>query len=77
MFVSKAGPTKVKDLSGAPLCGRLPALPANIIIRWKDLPGTNTLAYYEYSYNTAVKSYLTLSTVKYVFKKHRHILKEE
>jgi len=28
--------------------GRLMALPANIILDWKGLPGTNTLAYYKH-----------------------------
>jgi hypothetical protein len=37
----------VKDLSGAPLLGRLLALHANIRLSWKGLPGTNALAYYE------------------------------
>jgi len=37
----------VKHLSGAPLCGSLPALASNITLGWKDLPETNTLTYYE------------------------------
>jgi hypothetical protein len=32
---------------GAPLWGRLLALPANFRLGWKSLQGTNTLAYYE------------------------------
>jgi len=39
----------VKHLSGAPLYGRLLALPTYIRISLKGLPGTNTLAYYENS----------------------------
>jgi hypothetical protein len=46
MFVGKA---KNYHLSGAPLHGRLIALPTNIKLGWISLPGTNTLAYYEYS----------------------------
>ncbi len=49
MFAGKAGVTRVKLLSGAPLFGRLLALPANIRLGWKCLPGINTLAYYENS----------------------------
>ncbi len=30
-----------------------------VIERWKSLPGTNTLAYYENSQTTIVKSFLT------------------
>ncbi len=37
----------VKNLTGAPLCGRPLALPTNIRLGWKALPGTNTLPYYE------------------------------
>jgi len=33
------------DLKGASL-GQATALPANIRLGWKGLPGTNTLAYY-------------------------------
>jgi hypothetical protein len=32
----------VKDLSVAPLLGRLMTLPTNFRLDWKDLPGTNT-----------------------------------
>jgi hypothetical protein len=37
----------LKHLSGAPLWVRLLALPTNIRLDWKGLPGTNTLAYYK------------------------------
>jgi hypothetical protein len=37
------------------------ALPANIRLCWKGLPGTNALAYYEKSLHTAVKSFITLA----------------
>jgi hypothetical protein len=40
-------PTYVKKLSGAALWGRLLALPTNIRLGWKGLPGTNTLAYFK------------------------------
>jgi hypothetical protein len=40
---------RVKRLSGSPLLGIIMALPSNIRIGWKDLPGTNTLAYYKHS----------------------------
>ncbi len=36
----------VEHLKGASL-GLTPALPANIRLGWKGLPGTNALAYYE------------------------------
>jgi hypothetical protein len=43
-FVRK--PSLVEHLKGASL-GYAPALPANIRLGWKSLPGTNALAYYE------------------------------
>ncbi len=61
MFVGKAERTQVKHLSDAPLKGRLLALPTNIRLGWKGLPGTNILAYYEKSQLTAVKSFVTLA----------------
>ena len=36
------------------------AFPSDIRLGWKGLPGTNSLAYYERSYLTAVKSFITL-----------------
>ncbi len=42
-------------LSGAPLLGRLLGLLPNIRLGWKDLPGANTLAYFEYLLIVAVK----------------------
>jgi hypothetical protein len=47
----------VKHFSGAPLKGGLLASPTNICSCWKGLPGTNTLAYYENSQITSVKSF--------------------
>jgi hypothetical protein len=35
----------VKHLSGAPLKGRLLALPTNNVLGWKGLQGANALAY--------------------------------
>jgi len=37
------------------------ALPTNIRLGWKGLPGTNTLAYYENLQLTAVKSFITFA----------------
>ncbi len=45
----------MKNLSGAPLLGRLLALPTNTRIGLKGLSGTNTLAYYGNPYITTVK----------------------
>ncbi len=45
----------MKHLSDAPFKGRLLALSKNIRLVWKDLPGTNALAYYEKSELMAVK----------------------
>jgi len=42
--------------------GKAPALPSNVRLGWKNLPGTNALAYYEKAYLTALKSFITLST---------------
>ncbi len=46
----------MKHLSSSLLKGRLLALPCNIILCWKGLLRTNTLAYYENPSITAVKS---------------------
>jgi hypothetical protein len=46
MFVEKAGATQVEHLKVLAFRGRLLALSANIIPRWKSLPGTNALAYF-------------------------------
>jgi hypothetical protein len=48
----------VTNLSGAPLYGRLLAVPTNIRLGWKDLSGTNTLAYCEKEQLTTVKSFV-------------------
>jgi hypothetical protein len=53
--------TKVKHLSGAPLQGKLLALPSNNELGWKGLPGANTLVYYKNSQLTAIKSLITLA----------------
>jgi hypothetical protein len=50
--------TQVKPLSGAQLLGRPPALPTNIRLGWKGLPGTNALAYYKNLLITASKSFI-------------------
>ncbi len=47
MFAGKVRTYPSEHLSGALLEGRPLALPKNIILGWKSLPGTNTLAYYE------------------------------
>ncbi len=51
----------MKCLSGAPLYGKLLALPTNVRLGWKSLPRTNTLAYYKSLEITAVKSFITLA----------------
>jgi hypothetical protein len=53
-------------MSGAPLLGRLLALPTNIRLGWKGLSGTNTLTYWVHSQvmrksgvmNTVTRAYL-------------------
>jgi hypothetical protein len=40
------------------------ALPTNIRLSWKGLPGTNTVAYYENSLIIAIKSLLVQAPVK-------------
>jgi hypothetical protein len=57
----KQEPTLLKNLSDAPLRGRLLALPANNRLSWIGLQGTNTLAYYENSQLKAVKSFIILA----------------
>jgi hypothetical protein len=47
MFVGKAGVYPKKNHSGALLYGWLLALPTNNRLGWKNLPGTNTLVYYQ------------------------------
>jgi hypothetical protein len=58
MFVSIAG----GYLSEEPeVCFTL-ALLGNIKLGWKDLPRTNSLAYYKHSEITTVKSFILLAT---------------
>jgi len=52
---------RVEHLKSASL-GQAPASPANIRLGWKSLSGTNSLAYYENSLITAVKSFVILDT---------------
>ncbi len=47
-----------------------PALPANIRLGWKGLSGTNTLAYYENPYITAVKSFIVQAPEPNVIKNY-------
>jgi hypothetical protein len=47
----------VRHLSGAPLYGRLLALPTNIRLGWKGLLGTNALSYNEEASLTGVIFY--------------------
>jgi hypothetical protein len=42
--------------------GRLLALPTNITLSWKGLPGTNTLACDKSSYITAIKKFYNIDT---------------
>jgi hypothetical protein len=51
----------VKHLLNAPLLSGLLTLPKNIRLDRKVLPATNTLAYYEHSYITDVKCFITLA----------------
>ncbi len=51
----------MKHLSGASLYGRFLALPTNIRLGWKVHPGTKTLAHYENSLITPVKSLVALT----------------
>jgi hypothetical protein len=50
---------RVEHLKGAPLVYG-PALPENIRLGRKGLPGTNSLAYYKNSQIMALKSFITL-----------------
>jgi len=52
----------VEHLKG-PLLGLAMALLANIILSWEGWPRKNTLAHYEHSFITAVKSFITLGPV--------------
>jgi hypothetical protein len=61
----------VKHFSGAPLYGRLLALPTNIRLGWKGLPETNALAYYEKAQLTAVKSFITLAPCPSIAASHK------
>ncbi len=43
--------------------GQVPALQTDSWLGWKVLPWTNTLAYYEHLWITAIKSFITLGPV--------------
>jgi hypothetical protein len=63
MFVGKAmANLRLEHLKGASL-GYAPALPTNIRLGWRSLPGTNTLAYYEDPQITDVKGFVGLARV--------------
>jgi hypothetical protein len=49
---------RVKPLTGLHPNGRLPALPANIRLRWKLLALANAQAYYNTATNTVVKYFI-------------------
>jgi hypothetical protein len=51
--VKPEGQNHIKTFYGCNL--RAPALPTNIRLGWKGIPGTNTLAHYENPQITAVK----------------------
>ncbi len=53
MFVGNAG-AEVSKKTVPPIYGRYLAVPPNIRLSWKGLPGTNTLAYYKLSYTSDV-----------------------
>jgi hypothetical protein len=50
----------VKHLSGVTPLGSLLALPINIRLGWKGLPGTNTLTYNKKLEIMGVESFITL-----------------
>jgi hypothetical protein len=54
----------VKYLSGAPLYGRLEALPTYIRHGWKGLPGTYSLVYYKKIVNYSRKKFYDIDTWK-------------
>jgi len=61
----------VISLSDVPLYSRLLALPTNIRLGWRGLPGTNALAYYEKAILTAVKTFYNIGPIP---GKNRNIL---
>ncbi len=52
----------MNPILGASLLGRLLALPKYIRQGWKDLPGTNTLVFFQTLVNYGRKSYIILGT---------------
>ncbi len=63
MFVSKSGAFLSKTHFRFYPLEMLLALPTNIVLGWKGLTGTNTLAYYEHFYITVVKGFIILGPV--------------
>ncbi len=61
MFAGQEELTQEKHPSGAPLKGRLLALPTYNRLDWEGLPAGNTLAYHKNSQHTSVKSFITLA----------------
>ncbi len=51
---------RLEHLKGSSI-GKAPAFPIHIRLGWKGLPRGNTLAFYENSKLTAVKSFMTLA----------------
>jgi hypothetical protein len=60
MWVRPGAFPRVEHLNGV-LLGYAPALPANVRLGKKGLPGTNALAYYKRGNLRSVKSFITLS----------------
>ena len=58
MFAGETEAYPSEAFSGTPLLGRVLALPANIRLGWRGLPGSNTLAYYENPLIPTVKSFI-------------------
>ncbi len=67
----------MKHLSGAPLYGGLLALPTNIRLGWKGLPGANTESYFINLLFTTVKRIITLATGGQRNRRLRGVLSEK
>ncbi len=62
MLEGKVGAYPTETPFRCSVLGLALALPTNIRLGWKGLPGTNALDYYERLQLTAVKSLITLAT---------------
>jgi len=73
-LLARPEPTSVEPLTGLHSYCRLPALPANIRLWWKEFAVANTLAYYVMAPITAVTGFIVPAPGKIDFSKYWRVI---